>query len=618
MDTEAFIAWSLDPARTIDERYTVELLVEMGVSHWNSKRKIFDTQTFDQRMALSRERKLNPAYQPQYSEESLAKSVESLAVMKSWWARPDLPIRSLGAFRFLTALESVDIAFAEPSDVSPLADLPSLTKLSLGYPGSPTYNTRCEDFSPLARCTALRKLTLAFNVHWPNLDGLDALTQLESFILSGNLHALPRGIIFPSVRRGGLYCIPLASRNVADLPQFPACEFLTLSGAERLDGIEKMPRLRNLTILGAFQSFTPLESLKELTCLTVTPDGDPVTERQPLDVSPLTRLPKLAYFKIGPPHVYLDHPRDYSPLAEAPALRELVVTQCPPVQMEVAAINAGLQPWDDVLLLPEPRPLPPLRIIVSPHPPHEPRNQEELDPEDNGLIDAGLRECHGRWVQAYAQTFISNLLDNPDWGTIKANGAYRTIHATVESFGVVERLSEIVEGIRAILARLRGNYAGDLTISLRVKPPEATPAQKELEAQFRERQDEWEMEQHFRDRAEYLEKLHQMELKKQEGAEIDPDEFSPAGTQPYPKPPWEEGDEEDEEGGGDDEIGIAIKEKIDPPPSFFDDEHPLAEQYRAYVTVNLEELWISNHYRGIVCHLMQREPDVEIPEEEKP
>lgn len=54
-------------------------------------------------------------------------------------------------------------------------------------------NKTCADFIPLVRCTALRDLTLAFNRHWPDLAGIETLSQLETFHLSGNLLAKIHG-----------------------------------------------------------------------------------------------------------------------------------------------------------------------------------------------------------------------------------------------------------------------------------------------------------------------------------------------------------------------------------------------------------------------------------------
>lgn len=110
--------------------------------------------------------------------------------------------------------------------------------------------------------------------------------------------------------------------------------------------------------------------------------------------------------------------------------------------------------------------------------------------------------------------------------------------------------------------------------------------------------------------------MHQMELKKEQGEEIKPEEFSPSETAPYPKPPWEKGAVEDE-GGIDGAGDLAVKTDPDPPPSFLDDEHPLAGNYRLPGWLTLQEAWFLSHHRGLVCHLMRREPNLEIPEEKK-
>lgn len=569
----------------------------------------------------NRERELNPAYEPHYTSEDLRKASEYLAIIKEWHGPHNRPVRSLEVFRFLPALESLGLPFAEPADISPLAELPLLWKLQLGYHGSVNYNRACEDFTPLARCAALRDLELGFGFHWPDLTALGALTQLEALSLTGNLHAMPRAASFPSVRRGALYCMPLAARDVADLPQLPACEFLTLAGAKRLDGIEKMPRLHNLTLLGPFDSFEPLAALEELTWLTVGPRDHNVRGEQPRDLSPLVRLPKLQFFQIGPPYTSDDLPRDHAPLAEAPALRELIVQGCPAVEMEVAAVCAGLTPWDDVFLLPEPRPVPPLRMIIAPHPAIPHRQEPHRLSGEVGLVDVGIRECEGRWVAAYMARVISEQIGNSDWGALKANGEYHTFRLTVESFEVVERLPEIIDAGRSALADLRAEYVGFLSISLRVRPPEPTAAQAELDKILQEKRDQWEREQAERDQAEYLEGLHQLDLKKQQGDEIDPADFSPSKRTPSPQrediePPPEEPDDDSYLNADGD---IAVKTEPDPPRVDFEEEdaHPLASNYSLAGALVLGEVWFFSHFRDIAVHLMQREPDEEIPDEEK-
>ncbi|MGI9089391.1 MAG: hypothetical protein ACR2HH_16895 [Chthoniobacterales bacterium] len=617
MDPEIFIRWALDPARTIEDRYTTELLVELGVRSWNAANKISDTRPFEETLVRSRERKLNPAYEPHYTEEELRKAAGPLAELKTWWAHcSDRPVRSLEPLRFTTALESLNMAFGEPVDISPLAELPHLQTLALGYPGADRYNKSCTDYTPLTRCRALRDLTLGFGVHWPDFTGFETLHELEALHLSGNLLALPRGLTFPNVRRGSLYCLPLAARDVADLPQLPACQFLTLCGAERLDAIERFPHLRNLTIRGPFQSFEPLAGLQELTCLIVGVREHTDPEHQPRDVAPLARLPRLLYFKIGPDYSP-DRPRDYSPLVEAPALRELVVQQCPPVAMEVGTINAGLAPWDDLFLAPEPRPLAPLRLIIAPA--DAPSRPSAQSLEETGDADPVLREREAGWVNTYAARIISERIGHTDWGSFKVNEGVRSFILTVESFEVVERLPEILEAARTALAHLRHEYIGMVTVQLKVRPTAPSPAQTELDNRLQELRDEWEQTQHQREQAEYLDRLHQLELKKQQGVEIDPEEFSPTEQPPYPQmedilPAKDDVDDSN----SDDDGGIAIETDPDPPEMMFaDDEHPLANNYFCAGTLSQDEVWFYDNYRGIAVHLMGREPDLEIPKEDR-
>ncbi|MEO6786494.1 MAG: hypothetical protein ABI318_10210, partial [Chthoniobacteraceae bacterium] len=433
MDIESFISWALDETRTVEERYTVEILVEAGVQYWKAKRKIHEPYSLDASMARQRERKLNPAYQPHYTQESLCKAVEFLAVQQAWSPYSDRPIRSLAPLRFMTELQDVNIHAFQGADISPLASLPALRKLVLGPTGYLHTNHECRDYTSLARCPALRELAISFGAVWPDFTGIGELTQLGTLALTGNLLTMPRGLAFPNVRTAILHCTPLPSRDVAGLPQLPACEFLTLSGAERLDGIREMPALRNLTLIGPFHSFAPLDALPALTCLTVTPDSHLDPPKMPRDVSPLIRLPKLRFLKIGHAHIP-DLPRDYSPLTEAPALRELIVQQCPPVEMEVAAIQAGLPPCDDLYLADEPAPLPPLRMILAPHDKCPRRHDPQFSPGESGLPDTGLRDCEGRWVGPWVQDLISRRIGHRDWGAVTANGTFRTLDLQVHSF----------------------------------------------------------------------------------------------------------------------------------------------------------------------------------------
>ena len=179
---------------------------------------------------------------------------------------------------------------------------------------------------------------------------------------------------------------------------------------------------------------------------------------------------------------------------------------------------------------------------------------------------------------------------------------------------MVERLPEIIEAFRTALARLRSEYAGHLHIYLQVPPPKPSAAQIELNRQFRARDDRAEYERHAEEEREALERQYLYQLKKQEGGPIDPEEFAAPEQVPLP-PIEEEEDEDDEDDGGD----IAYKKKPEPTFNWFNEhDHPLAEAYALLADLSLSEFWIHPHHRSIAVHLLQREPDVEIPEDPRP
>lgn len=618
MDAEGFIHWALDPARTLEERYATELVLEMGVTWWHVARKNYNHESWEIKQERVRQRALNPAYQPQYTEDAVRKTAEHLHQFTSWPVHigyQDRPVRDIAVLRFLTNLERVSTGGGINLDV--LGELPKLHDLSL---------TAAEDCRAIARCRHLRTLTIVHwrqytqcDSMWPDFTGLEQLDQLETLTLEGNLLAFRAPVTWPKVRTAVLKCQPLEARSVRELPQLPSCEFLTLAGVERLDGIETFPRLRNLRLETDVRDFAPLAALTKLTCFTCS-------AFKPLDLQPLARLPQLqsatfdAKFQFAHRPV---QPRDFAQLGSAPQLRELHVPDCPPVALEVAALNATLLSWDDVLLAETPRPLPPkLRMIIAPYDKVPSRHEVQCDPGDDGLPDKGLRECEGRWVGRFVEKHISAKLGAADWGHAGGNGEYRAVTVTIESYADVEKLPQIVEATRECLTRLRSDYQAAINIWLKAPKIIPTPAQAKLAEQFQNEQDQAEYERSRREQAEYIERLHNYELKKQLGETINPEEFAPGQKEPLPPAPWEREDEDEEsdEDADDPSSGdVAVKKKPDPPPMWFDDdEHPLASEYRLAAHLTLEEIWFYPHHRDLAIYLMRRQPDLEIPEEKKP
>jgi hypothetical protein len=270
-----------------------------------------------------------------------------------------------------------------------------------------------------------------------------------------------------------------------------------------------------------------------------------------------------------------------------------------------------------LFLRPEPRPLPPLEFIVAPHLKHPRGPDLALEPEDNGMVDAGLRACEGRWVAKFIERHVTAKLGNqPEWGEVKAEGKDRTFFATITCYTLLEKFPVIIDGLREAIARLRPDYVGTYMIALKSPQIEPTPAQVELEKQFREQMDKEEFEHYLKEQREHLDRLYRLDLKKQAGEKINPEDFAVPPSEPFSPPPWESEDE-DEDDSNDGEGGVAVKEKPDPPPSFLDDEHPLADKYRIIGSVNLAEVWAISHARDLGIYLLGRQPDREIPEDPK-
>jgi hypothetical protein len=357
MDPEAFVGWALDKSRTLEERYTTELLVERGVSFWNGRRQIYKRESLEETMERQRQRSLNPAYEPQYTEESLRKGFEGLRESKQFDSgghSNNRPVRNIAALRFLPFLETLRLASCEVEDISPLSVLTNLQTLHFG-------SFECADFRPLAHCRALVELQLSLVKPWPEVDGLSDLACLNALSLKGNLLVF-EGATFPHVISASIECEPLPARSVRDLPQVPRCKFLMLGGMESLEGVEAFREVRNLSLKTPFKSFEPLVQLPELTCLTVHAE-------EPLDLSPLARVPRLQYLALDTrfqARIRPKRPRDVAPLIESPTLRELEVLGCPVIDTEVAAIRAGLPSWNDLLMRAEPRPIPPLKLRAIP------------------------------------------------------------------------------------------------------------------------------------------------------------------------------------------------------------------------------------------------------------
>ncbi len=516
--TASFSDWAFERARTLEERFGAELLVEAVLPSVLRDEDLSWSANYEAQRFREKARKLNPAYEPVFTREAAERVEAQLAERKSLEFRQDedRPIRDVSFLRFCPALDELTLLERKVRDLSPLRLVPGLRELNL--------ITEASDFSPVGSLRQLEKVSLTMGCPWPELGSLDGLPALEKLTVRGNLTVLRAVGRFPALRDctvwdGDQFSLPV--RDLFDLPEMPELRRMDLRATWRLNGIERFPQLVNLAIHGSFDDLLPLGALKRLTHLDL--HGGRYES-----LAPLATLPELRYLK-----VWREEPQDYSPLAEAPNLREVAVANCPTSSMEVAILNEALGSWGGDFSAHPPRPLCPVRMLLRSSPAAKESPPDGLPQRDFG-DDKALEHSEQRWFSALVQRELDTLLGE-EWRRgekLYLSGGSGQIYITrpvdVERLGeVVCRLRELIAGCRfawkfVLMVDTEEFYFPELTVySDRANEGEEFNAARE--------RDEWEAQkQREQERREFFERLHQFKLRKAGGMKVRPEEFAPA------------------------------------------------------------------------------------------
>ena len=612
-----FFQWTIDPARTSDELFTAELIVEHGWMRYRGKHKLPFEFNWDAIHRLRSERDENPAYRSRIAREHLEGAVEMWADTTEFSdSCSRRPIRDLGALRFFPHIEVICIHCAEVADLSPIAGLRSLRKLTL-YEHLAPVGYALVDLSPLAGMPNLAEVKMNLDSPWPDLSALATLPALRELTFGGNILALAAVSSLPAVENvefdcGHHWTTPL--RDLHALPAMPKLRLLSLgkfscvtaTGTTTLDGIERFPDLVNLALAGVFRDLRPLAALRELTCLTIFSELF-------TDLRPLATLPRLREVTI-----IRERPLDIEPLAAAPALREVSLPRCLILETELGALHAGFPPWSEDFLNPEPRPLTPLRWF-----------RFDAEHTDSGLIhsfshgtsprdmryaaDPALRAAESRWSKAELERRLTALLGD-GWNE---SGLGSLLH--IVRYQDVQRLPEIVECLRRFSADCldpvryfvsvepHGDIPQDGWLRRRKRKPGSLDwldRETTLDEAIQEREEHrLHREKHLR----RLEREHRHEILRQQGHAIDPKEFSPptghdglGAPEPLPEP--DETDEDDapagaasagfdtNEGDEDDDAGGVAEPPPAPPGT-----KSLSEELSFSMHVSEQGVFIVNH-----------------------
>jgi hypothetical protein len=574
-----FIEWALNPKLGIEEAYGAERLVEAALFRWHVKHKVREPKSYEEHFEARKRRRLNPAHRARLAHRDVERAAEIVPELLSidLSCFEDRPLRDLSGLRFLLQLEDLRLTWTEISDLSPLAGLTRLHKLHLS-------DGEAQDLRPLARCTRLRRLSLQLRQPWPVLEDLAGLNQLEEFEWKGNLLLLETVTRLPRVREAKLtagYQFDLPLRDCRRLPQMPELRVLEIGSIARLEGIDRWPQLRNLVLGGSLRDLRPLQSLRELTHLTVRSEEVRV-------VSPLAALPELRRLM-----VVSEHPIDFSSLAETPRLHEVVMERCEINKMELATLNAVLEPWDEEFAAPQPRRLLPATFCSSDvrQFPQVPQPEAEFVATRDADPQLHASEC--RWFARRLQEKLNQLLGADQWGEVSASEhARRVAWLSISQLDAAERLEEIVQATQETLAGTRWPWMVQINVNLD-REEENNDTASDEETEIRQGVAELqELRARRKEKKEYLERLHRMHLKQQEGSEVNPDEFAPPLEALPPEP---ETPEEHE----------ATPDSI---VKLFEDDcsHPLAERLFLFGLITEEGLWVSDRTVRAAEHLLGR------------
>jgi hypothetical protein len=518
MDDEPdFVTWALSPERTIDEAFLAEILVEHALAVWKRSRNIeVPNETWDVKRERYRKRRLNPAHRAVLPEVDVMRAAEvlpTLTELDRLSFGEDRVFRDLSGLRFCPALKKLNIGTQEVLSLDFLRFLPALESVWIS-------DDILEDFSGLAHCKKIKDIHLWIGFPWPDLRALAELPALEEITMHANLPAL-RGVgCLKNVRRVKLWGVQNGRAPLPDATWLPDMPLLAEATFERMSGLKeigKFPALVDLTVCGPFKDLSPLaespaQKLK-------------IYGERYHDVSPLTRMPRLRVLEFN-----REFPLDYTPLLDAPLLRDVVNLDKHADELELAALNAALGGWDDECLLPVPRTIsaPVFRVVdvqIPAEPGFEPR-------EGSGGNSSKPVLCsQAQWIADRLDAALTKWFGEGSWGETRSSeyDAPRfELDVTLHSVEAAERLMEVVDICRKMLATLRDRWVISLTVDPKSQwqrdPDEwKDEVQRELEETISEAEDR---AQRRRDYLAYLERLHIFKLRAEQGETPSPEQFA--------------------------------------------------------------------------------------------
>jgi len=556
---DEFIAWVLDGELTLEQRYGVFLLLE--------RVRPYDAANFLAREREREERLYNPAWEPVIDPAVLRLVAAQLSDLRSLsldeFLFEDRPLRNLDFLRFLPALTELTLKDVELKRLEGISRLQHLETFSIR-------TDKVDDYNDLALCPNLREISIQTWHPWPVIDQWEhapSLTKLKWFSNGRSLEGVQR---LPHLRWLSIDAAShhderaVSIRDFHTLPEMPQLEFFTGGSFYRLDGVERYTKLRLLVASGYFRDLAPLAGHPSITHLRLdTPELR--------DLTPVVGIPSLYQFVL-----HSERPQDFSPLMESESLRELVVFGCPTPQPDVDLVRLMMPDRAETFALAEPRELQPMQLIAcnqlgmrrkedaSAEPGSAPvwkddivmQQSEEIWMKEQlkaALAAAGLLELEGLRFDGFRDNPAHCLFSRFDWNPLRRSVNIRFLRAAA-----IARVREVIDALRPVLARSAVPW--EVQVDMRPETDAEEWDEPRLDPAEERAREEIEQEKRH-DRLRRLESQRRaselrMDLLKEQGATIDPDDFSP------------DFDEEDEDDFDDEDDEFEDDEDDDAPLNF--------------------------------------------------
>lgn len=260
MPAESFTQYAKSKDLNQDQTFTVELLIEEA-------RREFDPDYFDLWEERSDARE-EEGYAPSFLNEHIEPAWDELQKLE-WLSLQRVrgrqrPLRNVEAVRYLTKLTGLVLIDNEIADISAVGALVNLNRLHLAH--NPITN-----LAPLATCLRIEELDIR-GIPADDLSVLKSLQKLRELEISiDQIPALEKLESLPTLKHLDIGIGDAESFDSFEkFPEMPELQEIRGADVRSLKGLERYPKLRNLTNLsGVFDSLEPLRHAKKLSAANI-------------------------------------------------------------------------------------------------------------------------------------------------------------------------------------------------------------------------------------------------------------------------------------------------------------------------------------------------------------